>query len=78
MTRSTLRTLRSFSVRNVSAMTPALQGVPALRTMATGDTSAAGLAQCAHLVVLSTRCADLSFFVTLEDVLPVKVRLLCS
>ena len=58
----------------LSAMTPALQAesmlVPALRafrSMAMGDTSAVGLAQCAHLgVVLSTGCVDLSSFITLE------------
>ncbi|CAE7217549.1 unnamed protein product [Symbiodinium sp. CCMP2592] len=41
--------------------------VPALRTVAMGDTAAVGLAQCAHLgVILSTESVDLGSFVTLE------------
>eukprot|EP00439_Symbiodinium_sp_Y106_P038682 s1227_g4.t1 len=41
--------------------------VPALKTVAMGDTAAVGLAQCAHLgVVLSTGEVSLESFVTLE------------
>ena len=41
--------------------------VPALKTVAMGNTAAVGLAQCAHLgVILSTGCIDLRSFVTLE------------
>ncbi|CAE7232958.1 unnamed protein product, partial [Symbiodinium sp. CCMP2592] len=63
--------LRPSDCRGLKAMKASLDNedwlVPALRTVAMGDTAAVGMAQCSHLgVILSTGRVSLSSFMTLE------------
>ena len=63
--------VRPYLCRGLTAYTPELEKyawlVPSLHTLAMGDTSAVGLAQCAHLgLVLSTQAVELASFISLE------------
>ena len=63
--------VRPSLCRGLTAYTPELEKyawlVPSLHTLAMGDTSAVGLAQCAHLgLVLSTQAVELASFISLE------------
>ena len=63
--------LRPHECRGLKAMRPELEAepwlVPALKTVAMGDTAVVGMAQCAHLgVLLSTGRVSLDSFLSLE------------
>ena len=63
--------VRPSECEGLAAFSPELASeewlVPSLCTLAMGDTSAVGLAQCAHLgLVLSIRAVDLACFISLE------------